>query len=335
MTAPLNCSVEQFLQYRGCPCGAQREHGERGGHAGPQPGFDVAFLRGRFIDRQSLLGGKLAGEFFVGRDGGRPWLGFAASPPTPASRVVPGPVPGTGSPGASIVGSSPSGAPPKRPAAARPDRSERLAAVRHTLSRCRNHTPGDGVDIRSPGVGFPAVPTPDAAAVAASVPASLRPQRRQADGLRVTTSLHCSVAIRGPFGLGVPRLASGLLARWLSRWRRLGMRMLRGRRQRRILRRPIQSLFQLGDFRLQRLNAIPKKLDKRPHRRRHLGGNFRRNRQLCRAPAHGGNHRRSAEFLKDQNPHPRGVNCYSRRALGRFTLRCRGGSECLPEPENP
>ena len=84
------------------------------------------------------------------------------------------------------------------------------------------------------------------------------------------------------------------------RRRLFGMRMLAGGRHRRVLWIHPNPAFQLGDFRFERFNPRQQKLNERPHRRRHLGFEFRRNRDLRRFLAHVENLRQSRRLREDQ-----------------------------------
>jgi len=92
-------------------------------------------------------------------------------------------------------------------------------------------------------------------------------------------------------------LATGRLA---FRFRLFGVRMLAGGRHRRVLRIHPNHPLQFRDFRFERLNPRQQNLNKRPHRRRHLRIQFRRNRNRSTLLAHNENHRQSRHLRKDQ-----------------------------------
>ena len=242
----LKLLAQQFLHHRGGPCGAHREHRERGGHASPQPSFHGAFLRRRFIEPKDFLFGQLAGRLLVGRTQGGRRLVLQLHHPSRRTGLPQDLLQEQGH------------APLRLPKATHQERhqSDQLRPgltgrnARRQFGTRRDTARGaeeamklifrhEGSDLRH---------LPDLMPQRLGV-ISCQSVTTAATGRRLERH-HLAAFLggdQGPFVLGMTGLAASFLPGRLSRRRGLGMRVLRTGRQRRILRGLVESRFQFLD----------------------------------------------------------------------------------------
>jgi hypothetical protein len=293
---------------RGGPRGPQREDRVRAGDERPQPTLLRALFRRRFVDAQHVFAGELLHQFFVSRPERRRRLSLQLDHPAWQAGLIED--------------------------LFQEERHAALALFEAAHEqRHERHQPWSGLTDRHAGGQFAAggdsatrtdqsMPLifgddrPDLGPFPHLMPPRLgimAGQAVSAAAAAVGLERDHLVALLGrnerPLVFGMSRLPAPFLAALLLRRRRLGMRRLGARRQRRIAGRFLQR----RDLRFQGFHPSQQRLDKRPHARRHLGVEFRRNRQRQSVPAHGGNHRLSTPNRKDHFPFTRGVNGYKLR----------------------